>query len=98
MPALNDDNITKLSYRFSAILRETLSDREMADVITRNREYVDPMVCASHDFCDANEVMAEAWVDCFGASIDLQSDDMRSMWNAAWEMSKDDLRLKTDPV
>lgn len=51
-----------LADAFADVLRRWLSPAEFAEMQRRNAtpEYGGP-VCASHDFCDANEAMAEAF-------------------------------------
>lgn len=49
----------ELASTFSAMLREELG-ADLAEVIRRNRDEIDPNVCHSHDFVDANMTMLEA--------------------------------------
>jgi hypothetical protein len=44
-------------------------------------------VCASHDFCDANETMAAAIESVIG-HCDTQDDATVSLWNAAWREAR----------
>lgn len=52
-------------------------------------------ICASHDFCDANEVMAEAFLAVMGRDS-LPDDDSGmtdadcALWNEAWAIAKRD--------
>lgn len=41
-------------------------------------------VCHSHDFCDANMVMAEAFKKVVGVEMKTDSDEHTALWNAAW--------------
>jgi hypothetical protein len=79
-----------LADRFTAVLREWLTKAEFAEMLRRNEG--DPRYagdsCASHDFCDANEAMAEAWADVIGGEIDLDSDAETAIWNAAWRRAR----------
>ena len=52
--------ITQAAINFSNILRRWLTPEQMAQVIERNMAR-HPGVCHSHDFCDANMAMDEAW-------------------------------------
>lgn len=68
---------------FSKLLAEDLGEETMRQVVERNRtpEYRD--VCASHDFCDANEVMTEA-MEAHGLDPFKNVD----LWSAAWDEAK----------
>ncbi|MBG6083031.1 hypothetical protein [Rubrivivax gelatinosus] len=89
----------ELAAQFAVLLRLTLTDEEFAEVLLRNRAQTDPQVCASHDFCDANMVMFEAFRRVYGRDPALSSDDGDSAeaelsnwdtedWNAAWELAR----------
>lgn len=71
---------------FSSILRETLTKDEMQEVIERNRSLINTTSCASHDFCDANELMAEAFTEV-GIEFDIDNDEQRMLWGAAWDIA-----------
>lgn len=77
----------KLAIDFCILLRHYLLPEEMTEVIERNRVEPDERVCHSHDFLDANEVMAEA-VTLQGVEFDVQDEDQRISWNAAWYAAK----------
>lgn len=89
-----------LAAEFSSVLREWLSPEEMAEVILRNARSVadgDTGVCASHDFCDANEAMMEAFARAgLNHYIEAILNDSGSpeeeagsrLWNSAWGIAK----------
>lgn len=83
----------ELGDRFAAILRAWFSPAELAEVRKRNRHY-GANVCASHDFCDANEAMLQAFTELGEAScLDYTdgTDEHESacrLWGAAWEHAK----------
>ncbi len=60
----------------------------MEEVNRLNREEYGPNVCASHDFCDANMPMAEAFESLFGREPDLISDTDFNIWAEAWDLAK----------
>ena len=64
-------------------LRAELPPAHFAEMQNLN-SVADDGVCHSHDYCDANEVMAEAFAQVVGREIDLQSDDDRALWSSAW--------------
>lgn len=73
---------------FSKIVQRDLADH-LPEIIDTNR-YIDSFACATHDFCDANELMAEAMQTALGLSRwpDLENDEMLEIWNGAWELAK----------
>ncbi|CAN7780276.1 hypothetical protein LJR296_007953 [Cupriavidus necator] len=71
---------------FSRILHEALTKAEMEEVVARNRSLINTSSCASHDFCDANELMAEAFTEA-GIDFDADSDEHLKLWNAAWDIA-----------
>lgn len=68
-----------IGHRFVRILRDELSPSDFAEMLSRNRHEPNPAVCHSHDFCDANVYMADAFG---GHPMDA------GVWNAAWGRAK----------
>ena len=80
----------QLAKEFSALLRSYLTREQITEAIRRNLtpEY-DGGACASHDFCDANEVMHESFLKLSDLSeMDLQDDSQIALWNKAWRIAK----------
>lgn len=83
---------TELASRFVALLRQELSEEEWTKMCDSNSTEPSPNICHSHDFCDANEVMAAAWVQCGGVEEELmgdspEADQARSIWGRAWQLA-----------
>lgn len=78
---------------FSRILREHLHDDDLSRVIKRNHKERAPDVCHSHDFCDANMLMNEAYCRIMGLSeddgFDANDPQQAALWNDAWALAKD---------
>ena len=81
-------SVPELAHEFSRVLREWLTDDEMEQVIERNAEVDDPAICASHDFCDANMAMYEAFERVMGHPVDTRKKADVAMWDKAWNMAK----------
>ncbi len=79
-------NVKKLARAFSKRLRRVLTPAEMREVIERNKS-APPGVCASHDFCDANEVMADAFKDVYGRAVNPRRNVECGVWNDAWNLA-----------
>lgn len=76
-----------LACAFGEELRKELSAQQIAEVIKRNEAEPDKGVCHSHDFCDANVVMAQAFAQFGCAEPDVGDDAVVAVWNAAWEIA-----------
>src|SRR5271169_326214 len=74
----------QLGDKFVWILRTWLKPWEMREVAKRNRAETSEDVCHSHDFCDANMLMDEAWTRFGLDSIDGENEFECKLWGAAW--------------
>jgi hypothetical protein len=72
-----------LAAEFVEQLRAELPPARFAEMQNLNAT-ADDGVCHSHDYCDSNVLMMEAFEQVVGREIDLQSDDDRALWSAAW--------------
>lgn len=84
-----------LAIEFGRVLRQWIPEH-MAEVVAKNkqhREAGDLLVCASHDYCDANMAMSEA-SDNLGLTNPSEITDspeqqkLFTMWGAAWSLAK----------
>ena len=89
---INDaaDVARELAQAFVRQLRDNISFGEFIEMRKRNAKPEYRGCCASHDFIDANEVMASAFHEVVGR--DVNCDEERSgdvaLWNEAWDMAK----------
>lgn len=74
-----------IAAKFSAILREWIGEEKVAEVVRRNAAEPHPSICHTHDFCDANMAMAEAWERLTGRR---PQDCPERLWDAAWDIAK----------
>jgi hypothetical protein len=92
--AAQDGAAANVAIAFYTVLGEWLDRSEMRTVRERNVKHADSNICASHDFCDANMAMDEAFRRVFGAGpldgVDQMSDAACNLWGAAWDMAKRD--------
>ena len=78
-----------IGWEFSSLLRRDLGRDVMIEIVGKNgtKEYAGN-ICATHDYCDANVVMAEAFNNLCGRVIELERvEDMR-LWSEAWGYAK----------
>lgn len=77
--------VARLRRGLTRVQREALT----ADQVRLFDEYDEaglvPDVCASHDYCDANDVMEEA-LHHFGVT-DVFADDATDLWNDSWKIA-----------
>ena len=89
-----------LAAAFCVVLREWLKPEELAEAVKQNIVHGingEPGICATHDFCDANVAMEEAFkrqgVDvCDTGTPDtdhaLMSKECYALWDEAWTLAK----------
>jgi hypothetical protein len=82
-----DEQITAIAEAFAEIMRQWLTPAEFEEMRRRNVAY-DDMICASHDFCDANMAMAAAMQGVLAREPDPGSGDDAALWNEAWTLAK----------
>jgi hypothetical protein len=89
-----DQQITLIAGRFAEVLRSWLTPEEFTAMQRMNREdprYAYP-ICASHDFCDANMAMMEAFESVTGSTLIPEEGDIAEadtkLWNDAWDHAR----------
>lgn len=80
------NDITRLSQAFTTVVRSNFTIKELREINKRNKAYeiTHPGCCATHDFCDANMLMAEAFHNAFKREPDVGSEEDAQLWSAAW--------------
>ncbi len=58
----------KLATEFCRTLRHWLTPEELAEAVRLNAAETDPGICHTHDFCDANQAMLDAFASVVGRS------------------------------
>lgn len=66
---------------------DSIVGRHLRGIDERNKGYGEH-TCASHDFCDANMPMSEAFSDIMGREVVTNHQDDMDLWNAAWDITK----------
>jgi hypothetical protein len=79
--------VEPLARRFGAVLQSWLTSAERREILARNARGA-PRVCHSHDFCDANMAMDQAFRDVFGRPFNHHSDEDIAIFNVAWDRAK----------
>lgn len=78
----------EIANAFSTILCDWLTAAELDTVNERNKTR-GAGVCHSHDFCDANMAMAEAFETVVKRPVDPQSDADTALWDRAWDTARE---------
>ena len=82
----------ELANAFSKIIREWLTEEELAEVRELNAgEPKNVSICHSHDFCDANQAMIDALESLgveYGSEDFGDGDKGFDILNAAWDLAK----------
>lgn len=79
----------RISEEFSNILNEWLSEAEMEIVIERNKTPDYKGMCATHDFCDPNEAMIQAFEKVMGVVPEPTNEAHSEIINEAWDIAKE---------
>lgn len=88
--------IIELAKAFSEIVEREFTEKELAAVNAENSLRNDD-TCATHDYCDANMLMDEAYKKVFGEEVDVQSEEAVDRWNSAWNLAKE-LRFNSSEI
>lgn len=87
-----EKQVALVATTFSRLLGEYITRPAWRrDIITKNAT-CHPSVCHTHDYLDANEVMAEA-IDLCGEELFNSEGDIveaTELWNRAWDRAKKD--------
>jgi hypothetical protein len=81
-------NADTIAERFASYLQAEIGDN--FDEVCRRNATADYQggCCASHDFCDANMVMAAAFEKAVGREFDFDNPADTDLWNAAWDRAR----------
>ncbi len=84
------NTIRKISIAnsFSRLLRQHLHLDAMKHVVILNALEDDKSVCHTHDFCDANVHMINAFKSIMGREADSSSEEDINLINSAWDIAK----------
>jgi hypothetical protein len=81
--------VIALSNAFSAIIREWVPDK-VFEINQRNKEpyYIDNGLCATHDFCDPNQAIINAFKQVYDKEPSVQNEQHNLLIIRAWNLSK----------
>lgn len=76
----------RLAFAFCMKMQIAVTGETLTLIVLENRKRkrLDP--CASHDFCDAAEVMREAWESLWPEPFDWENALVESAWRIARRM------------
>jgi hypothetical protein len=80
--------VDRIARDFVKLLREGLSDAAWGQLRFDNIANIGTGCCASHDFCDANMPMAEAFERHVGHEPEGDCERDASFWNDAWRLAQ----------
>ena len=83
-------NANQISVIFSNLVKKTLTFHELRLVIKLNKREINTGICHTHDHCDANELMMNAFDMAGIVKADEQISDEKfiPLWNEAWDIAK----------
>lgn len=78
----------ELSLEFSKLLKQELTPEQLNEMKELNKSEPDNNICHSHDFCDANQIMLEAFENILHREPDLNDQADIDLINNAWSIAK----------
>lgn len=100
---MDTTKIIPLAQKFEAMLKKELGNEAFAEMLVRNINETNKYICHSHDFCDANIIMEQAFKEVMerpclvvkepnGEEERKIQDADFALWNAAWFEFKEGLK------
>lgn len=83
--------IDAIACEFATILKSWATPDQwqtMRETNARHARNGTTGICASHDYCDANEAMALAFATIVGREPDVLDDGDSALWAIAWDRAK----------
>lgn len=81
-------HIEEIARAFAASLVEGLGQATVREINARNAIEDHPSVCHTHDFCDANVDMWNAFEHTLHREPDVDSESDADIWNQAWAFAR----------
>lgn len=86
------DKTAELALKFVTLLRRELTAQQWDEMRAKNGTGEYKLACASHDFLDANMIMAAAFKEVHGREVafsdEANADADVDAWNAAWTLAR----------
>ena len=79
-------SVVQVCLAFITEIKKSLSANQIAEVVSRNKDYEEG-ICASHDFCDANQCMLDAWKR-LGHPMNFQAENQMGITDQAWTLAR----------
>lgn len=89
----DNQTVADLAKQFVTALRSKVGDDVYLQIVALNKAETDPGICHSHDFVDANMVMAMAFTAVTGTEVDVRSSSQSLLWNRSWTQAVRDMKL-----
>lgn len=80
--------VIELANAFSGVLNQWIPEK-LFEVNLRNKEASYVGCCATHDFCDPNQAMIDAFTSVFGREPSAKNQKDNLLINNAWNIAKD---------
>lgn len=93
-----EEDYQKMAVIFKRLLLAEVGEKNFESIFLLNDQEADPRICHSHDYCDANVVMAQAFSEVFGFDVDSQNEGHADVWNAAWDLAKRTMVASSRPI
>lgn len=88
----DSQTVAELAKQFVTALRSNVGDDVYKQIVALNKAEKDPSICHSHDFIDANMVMAMAFAAVTGTAVDVRSFGQSLLWSQSWVQAVRDMK------
>lgn len=78
----------ELAAAFLIEMRKALPKKTLKEIDKRNKGEQNQLLCHSHDFCDPNQVMIDAWESLSSTAFSLRNTKHLVVVNRAWDLTK----------
>jgi len=76
-------DVDRLAFAFSMKMQIAVTGETLSKIVVANRASGRCTPCASHDYCDAAEVMREAWESLWTEPFDWDNALVEAAWRKA---------------
>ena len=81
------ETIEEIALEFSKELLKELGNEDFKKMVKLSKANTDPMICVSHDFCDANMPMLEAYERVLDYEPQANNEAHNKIWSDAWTLA-----------
>jgi hypothetical protein len=82
------DNVVELANAFIEQILTELTEEQVSACRVYIDSHPDSSTCPTHDYCDSNQLMLDAFHASIGRRMDVLNDDDHALSSAAWDLAR----------